>query len=170
MWRGCSTLIGLVLTLGAVACGGATAHSPAPLEPSEPFTTSQVALVGPGAERVEVSVYVADTPEERARGLMYRDQLPRHAGMIFRYPEGEPHRGGYWMKNTRIPLSIAFFGTEGEVLRVLDMQPCTAEPCPLYDPGISYAGAIEVNQGYFAEVGAREGWTVEVPADLPPAS
>jgi uncharacterized membrane protein (UPF0127 family) len=169
MRRGCSTLIALALL--AVACGGAAAQ-PSPdgsLQPSEPFTMAEIELVGPDAQRVVVPVYVADTPEERSRGLMERDHLPPDAGMLFLYPEGDLRTGGYWMKNTRIPLSIAFYGPDGDVRRVLDMQPCQADPCPTYEPGVTYAGALEVNQGYFAEIGAGEGWTVAIPPDVPPA-
>lgn len=158
MRRGSATLI--VLALLAAGCGAA-------LEPSEPFTRAEIALVGPDGQRVEMPVYVADTQAERQRGLMFREELPAGAGMIFRYPGPDLAAGGYWMRNTLIPLSIAYYGPDGKVRRVLDMEPCEADPCPIYDPGVAYAGALEVNQGFFDEVGLAEGWTVELPDDLP---
>jgi uncharacterized membrane protein (UPF0127 family) len=109
---------------------------------------------------VEVAVEIADTPQERARGLMGRTSLPEDAGMIFVYPG--PTEGAYWMKNTLIPLSIAFYDGTGEILRILDMEPCRREPCPLYDPGVQYAGALEVNQGAFERMDVREGDRLEL--------
>ena len=109
---------------------------------------------------VDVAVEIADTPQERARGLMGRKSLPEDAGMIFVYPG--PTEGAYWMKNTLIPLSIAFYDGTGEILRILDMEPCRREPCPLYDPGVQYAGALEVNQGAFERMGVREGDRLEL--------
>jgi uncharacterized membrane protein (UPF0127 family) len=108
-----------------------------------------------GGEEVAVDVEVADSPEERAVGLMNRESLSEDAGMIFLFPEG--HSGGFWMKDTLVPLSIAFADAEGRILRLLDMEPCEADPCRIYDPGVSYHSALEVNQGSFAEWGVEEG-------------
>lgn len=112
-------------------------------------------MIDTGERRVRVAVEVADTPDERARGLMERKSLPADAGMLFTYDEETS--GGFWMKNTLIPLSIAFYGDRGEILRVLDMHPCRAEPCRVYDPGVSYRGALEVNRGSFERWGVEEG-------------
>lgn len=109
----------------------------------------------------EIAVEIADTQEERARGLMGRTSLPEDAAMLFVYPA--PTEGAYWMKNTLIPLSIAFYDERGQILRILDMEPCRRDPCPLYDPGVGYAGALEVNQGAFARWGIREGDRIELP-------
>lgn len=133
--------------------------------PSEPFGLATIELVGPD-RAVDVPVYVAADPTARGRGLMHRRDLPAGTGMIFLFP-GE-HRGAFFMKDTLIPLSIAFYGREGEVLEVLEMEPCAdADPCPLYDPQVSYVGALEVNQGFFEQIGFDERWRVELPAGLP---
>jgi hypothetical protein len=140
----------------------------AELEPSEPFAVSDIALVSPEGDAVDVPVYVAAAPEERQRGLMFREDLPAGTGMVFLFPAET--QGGFWMANTLIPLSIAFFDSDGTVVSVLDMEPCTEaelNDCPTYDPEASYSGALEVNQGFFDEVGLEEGWTVETPQDLP---
>jgi uncharacterized protein len=86
---------------------------------------------------------------------MGRTSLPADAGMVFVYPEG--HAGPFWMKDTLIPLSIAFYAADGRILRILDMQPCKADPCPLYDPEVTYRGALEVNDGGFEDLGITEG-------------
>lgn len=104
---------------------------------------------------VLVNVEVAETPEERQKGLMFRESLPADSGMVFIF--FEESEGGFWMKNTLIPLSIAFFDKDGEIVRLLDMDPCTKEPCRIYDPEVSYYGALEVNSGAFAEWGIEEG-------------
>jgi uncharacterized protein len=104
---------------------------------------------------VPVQVEVADDEDERARGLMGRTDLDEGAGMVFLFPEAT--RGAFWMKDTLIPLSIAFYDADGRILRILDMEPCREDPCPVYDPGVAYRGALEVNRGAFERWGVREG-------------
>ncbi|TFU17193.1 DUF192 domain-containing protein [Thermus tengchongensis] len=100
-----------------------------------------------GGRRHTLKVEVADTPERQAQGLMFRKSLGEDEGMVFLFPT--PTAGGFWMKNTLIPLSIAFFDRQGVILRILDMEPCRKDPCPVYYPGVVYQGALEVNQGWF---------------------
>ena len=104
---------------------------------------------------VVFEVEVADSPDEREVGLMNRESLPRDAGMIFLFEADSS--GGFWMKNTLIPLSIAFADANGTILRILDMEPCEADPCEIYDPGVFYRSALEVNQGAFDRLGVEEG-------------
>jgi uncharacterized membrane protein (UPF0127 family) len=117
-------------------------------------TETQVVLTH-GDTETRVDVEVADSPSERERGLMGRSSLPADAGMIFVYDED--HRGTFWMKDTLIPLSIAFYDAEGRILRILDMKPCRKDPCPLYDPKVTYRGALEVNEGAFERWGISAG-------------
>jgi uncharacterized protein len=107
------------------------------------------------AREQEIPVEVADSDAERQRGLMERTSLARDSGMVFVFP-GET-AGGFWMKNTLIPLSIAFYDSDGRILRILDMEPCRRDPCPIYDPGVAYVGALEVNQGAFRRWNVSEG-------------
>jgi uncharacterized protein len=137
------------------------------LEPWDGFGRTVLELAG-AADPVRVPAYDAATPSARSQGLMHRDSLRADAGMVFRFP-GE-RRGGFWMKNTRIPLSIAYFDAAGHIVAILDMEPCEADPCPTYDPGVPYSGALEVNQGYFERHGITEGDTVHLSAALPAAS
>jgi uncharacterized protein len=104
---------------------------------------------------VAIVVEIADDEEERARGLMGRTELASDAGMIFVYPSDVS--GAFWMKNTLVPLSIAFYAEDGRILKILDMEPCDEDPCPLYDPGVTYRGALEVNQGAFDRWNVRVG-------------
>ena len=141
-----------------------------PLQPSEPFDRTLVVL-SDGDDEVELPVYDAAGPAARQRGLMEREDLPDGTGMVFRFPEETS--GAFWMWQTPLPLSIAFFDADGAIVALLDMQPCLQPPsseCPRYDPGASYVGALEVEQGTFDELGVDESWTVEVPGELPPAS
>ena len=104
---------------------------------------------------VSLRVETANTPEERAMGLMGRATLPADEGMAFLYDA--PTQETFWMKDTLIPLSIAFWGQDERIISILDMSPCTADPCRTYSPGVPFVGAVEVNQGYFAEQSIRVG-------------
>jgi uncharacterized membrane protein (UPF0127 family) len=136
-----SLVLGLVLALGAAGCG----------DEDERGTLLIETRMGP----VELSVELADSTDERRRGLMERESLPADAGMVFLF-EGD-HEGGLWMKDTLIPLSAAFLDRDGRVLRILDMEPCEADPCPVYDPGVSYVAAVEANLGAFERLGVAVG-------------
>ena len=112
--------------------------------------------------KVVVQVEIARTSAERQRGLMNRRTLPAKAGMVFVYPQAVSH--GFWMKNTRIPLDIAFYDGRGRILRILTMQPCRRDPCKIYDPGVSYRAALEVNAGSFRRWEVKAGDRVVVRA------
>jgi uncharacterized protein len=104
--------------------------------------------------KVVVQVEIADTPAERQKGLMNRRSLPPKSGMVFRYAQDTS--GGFWMKNTLIPLDIAFYDRRGRIVRILTMQPCRRDPCRIYAPGVAYRSALEVNAGSFRR------WNVHV--------
>ena len=111
--------------------------------------------VDTGRRAVTVRVEVARTPAQITQGLMGRRSLARNAGMLFLF--ARPTRERFWMKDTLVPLSIAFADRRGRIVRILDMPPCRAEPCPLYDPGRAISSALEVNRGAFARWGVRRG-------------
>jgi uncharacterized protein len=143
------------------ACGGDEATNSAPNNPSPAVTfASATALIDTQDGSVLIDVEIAETDLQRQTGLMNRESLEKDSGMIFIYFKQES--GGFWMKDTLIPLSIAFFDIEGKILKILDMTPCKADPCKIYDPGIPYMGALEVNQGAFDEWGVAVGDTVRV--------
>jgi uncharacterized protein len=107
------------------------------------------------AHTVTVRIEIARTPAQLERGLMGRKTLARNAGMAFLF--GGETRGRFWMKDTLIPLSIAFWNKDGRILRILDMTPCRAAPCRQYDPKVAFSGALEVNRGAFIRWGVRPG-------------
>ncbi len=103
-----------------------------------------------------LSVEVADQADERMRGLMYRDSLGADSGMLFVYPDEAERR--FWMKDTRIPLSIAYLDSGGRILKIADLKPLDETGVPSVRPA---RYALEVNQGWFAKNGIKEGMLVE---------
>ena len=106
-----------------------------------------------------VKVEVAQTDVQRQFGLMFEHSLPEDSGMVFIF--FEDNEGGFYMRNTLLPLSIAYFDVDGKIVRIVDMDPCE-EDSTLYDPGAPYRGALEVNQGQFDEWGVEEGDQINV--------
>ena len=84
---------------------------------------------------------LALTPVQRQRGLMFRRKAPLD-GMLFVFREDT--MGGFWMKNTLVPLTIVFFDRTGKRVRKLSMTPCRKDPCAIYDPGRRYRFALEL--------------------------
>ena len=112
-----------------------------------------------GGEEVRVRVEIADSPIEITRGLMYRTALAEDRGMLFVYPYEA--RLSFWMKNTLIPLSIAFIDAEGRIVDIQDMKPLDDDP-PSYVSAKPARYALEVNQGFFEERGVKVGDRVEL--------
>jgi uncharacterized membrane protein (UPF0127 family) len=84
---------------------------------------------------------LALTSGQRQRGLMFRRRAPAD-GMLFVFPTQTT--GGFWMKNTLVPLTIVFFDSRGKRVRKLSMTPCRAASCEIYDPGRAYRFALEL--------------------------
>jgi len=84
---------------------------------------------------------LALTAARRSVGLMNRRPAPAD-GMLFVFPEDTT--GGFWMKNTLVPLTIAFFDAQGKRVRKLSMTPCRSDPCRVYDPKRWYRFALEL--------------------------
>jgi uncharacterized protein len=128
---------------------------------TEPATVTYRLEPATGAART-VRLEVAADPAARARGLMGRRQVPEGTGMVFLYPSDVAE--AYWMKNTLVPLSIAFVAADGRVVSVAEMSPCKADPCPSYPPAGPYRYAVELAAGSFGEAGVGPGAKV-VPVD-----
>jgi uncharacterized membrane protein (UPF0127 family) len=92
-------------------------------------------------DRVSFRPELAMSSEERSLGLMHRTKAPRD-GMLFVFPYDTT--GGFWMKNTLVPLTIVFFNRNGERVRRLSMKPCRADPCAIYHPRRRYRFALEL--------------------------
>ena len=138
-----STLILGLLTLLIMGCGGRL----------------ETVTLEIGGERFRVEV--ARTPQEKARGLMDRKRLGSRRGMLFVY--GEDRRLSFWMKNTSIPLSIAFLDKAGRIVQIEEMEP--------FDPTsvrsrISVRYALEVPRGTFRSLGVEEGDRIGLPESL----
>ena len=121
---------------GLVTCGGIDSQTNRP--------ASTVTFDGSGAV---LYVAVADTAQEQQKGLMGVEMLAADEGMVFVFDE--PANSTFWMKDTLIPLSIAFVDESSRVIGVRDMQPCEADPCPTYGIDEPYVLAIEANLGWF---------------------
>jgi hypothetical protein len=90
---------------------------------------------------------IADTPQASENGLMFRDSLPEDRGMLFVFDADAPKRATFWMKNTKIPLSIAFIDSAGTILEIKSMRPMDESIVPSSSTEVAYA--LEVNQGWF---------------------
>ena len=95
---------------------------------------------------------VADSMGTRMEGLMYRKSMEPNAGMVFVFDEDAQHC--MWMKNTLIPLSVAFIDTAGVILNIADMQPQTEQSHCAVKPA---RYALEMNKGWFAQRGIKAG-------------
>ncbi|HCX34554.1 MAG TPA: DUF192 domain-containing protein [Rhodocyclaceae bacterium] len=103
-----------------------------------------------GIHRIEAEV-AADF-DTRARGLMHRQTMSAQAGMLFVFPETGRHC--MWMRNTRLPLSVAFVDGGGRILNIEDMEPLTETSHCATAPA---RYALEMNKGWFAQRGIRAG-------------
>jgi uncharacterized protein len=100
----------------------------------------------------EIWVEVAKTPEERAHGLMGRKHLGKDDGMLFVFEKEDYH--GFWMKDTQVPLSIAFIDKKGRIVEITDMKPTTLES---HDPPEPILYALEMKKGWFSANGIKAG-------------
>jgi len=143
-------LILMAILASALGVGCATA--------SEPW----VELAG---ERYRVEV--ADDPQERARGLMFRDRLEAGQGMLFIHDREEPQ--AYWMKNTRIPLDILYFDASRRlVAQQRDVPPCSlGNACPSYPSRAPALYVLELNAGEATRLQLREGIELRFGPGLP---
>ncbi len=105
-----------------------------------------------GAGMHLIQAEVAQTDEQRAIGLMHRPTMPANNGMLFVFDQPQPQC--FWMKNTLLPLSIAFVADDGTIVNIEEMKPqtldshCSAKP-------VRYA--LEMNTGWFAKKGIKPG-------------
>ncbi len=119
-----------------------------------------VTIHASSGEKVKVGVEIADDASERALGLMYRTALAEDHGMLFVFPSED--KLSFWMKDTLIPLSIAFIDSEGRIVDLQDMKPLDDDP-PSYVSAKPARYALEVNQGFFEERSIEVGDRAELP-------
>ena len=150
-------LVALVPAL-AFACGGG--DNKGGDDGDATLSTVTITLIDGAGKRTELTVELAVTPAEHTRGLMFREEMAEERGMLFVF--AQETKTGFWMKDTKIPLSIAFIASDGMVLETQDMEPLSEE---LHTPARAYRYALEVNQGWFERHGLGAGDRVEIPAD-----
>ncbi len=109
-----------------------------------------------------IQAEVAQTPDQRAIGLMFRKTMGANEGMLFAFEQAATQC--FWMKNTLLPLSIAFVAADGTVVNIDDMKPqtldshCSTRPVPF---------VLEMNVGWFAKRGIKAGFKLKGPAFRP---
>lgn len=172
MRRGLAAVVaGSVLAIGGCGSGADPVLEATPTaRPTPSAEAGSVVAVRFDADAQVRAEVVADD-RGRQRGLMGRESMGEDEGMLFLF--AEPNSSGFWMKDTLIPLSIAFMRRDGqrvEVLAILDMQPCREDPCTIYEPGVTYDAALEVNEGWFGKHGVEVGAVGEAVGDLPTPS
>jgi uncharacterized membrane protein (UPF0127 family) len=107
-----------------------------------------------GQEKIQAQV--ASTPESQQLGLMYRKSMPANEGMLFAFSSKAGHC--FWMKNTELPLAIAFIGDDGRIVNIEEMLPQTENNhCPLKPVRF----ALEMNKGWFAQKKLGPGSLIE---------
>jgi uncharacterized protein len=140
-------LAGLVLSSAA---GRVVFSQSAPNCAEQPYAEAQV----PGTPRLQLELAV--TPEQRQRGLMFRESMPADQGMLFVFEQ--LNSTGFWMVNTLIPLTVAYLAGDGTIQDLVDMAPLAPGESPkIYAASKPYQSALEVNQGWFANHGVNVG-------------
>jgi uncharacterized membrane protein (UPF0127 family) len=142
------SLLAVALTLAACDVRGGAAAS---------------IVISASARGLPLELEVAVDPETRERGLMFRRDIPENGGMLFVYPSADLR--GFWMRNTYVPLSIAFLDDSGRIASIDDMEPFDETPHMSAEP-TRYA--VEVPYGWFTSHGVGPGDVVSfaLPAGL----
>ena len=124
---------------------------------SQKLETSVLRIERADSTPVEITVEIARTEEEHAQGLMHRKKLPDGEGMIFIYDRDQ--QLSFWMKNTVIPLSIAFIASDGRIIEIRDMRPLDLSAI---QSSRSVRYALEAPQGWFDRAGIKPGDVVNL--------
>lgn len=120
------------------------------------YHTCDLEIVNTGGRKVKARVEIADTYQKRQHGLMFRRSLDKNSGMLFMFPYSR-HRS-FWMKNTYLPLSIAYINEKGIIIRILQMKPL--DTSVTYDSKGPARYALEMNQGWFKKNRIKRGCRV----------
>jgi uncharacterized membrane protein (UPF0127 family) len=125
-----------------------TGLAPADAQEKLPVTTLSI-----GIHLIQAEVAIRD--EERAQGLMFREQMGQNEGMVFRF--NSPNQVCMWMKNTLLPLSVAFIDDAGSIINIEDMKAQTLDAHCASKPA---RYALEMNQGWFKKKSIKAGSSV----------
>lgn len=159
-WHALRTAAALLLLPLLLACSDSDSGPVVTRDnPVVPLDTGTV-FIESGGDSFQLSVEIAETPNQRQIGLMERQEMPEEEGMIFLHYEESDGSAGFWMFRTRIPLDIAYLDRDGTIVSIREMEPCASQyitGCPTYAAGAPFWGALEVNAGYFASRGIGVG-------------
>ncbi len=151
-----------------------------------PFTGAPPAAVGPlewgevrivsGLDSFALRVELAESSQQRRRGLSERSEVPDDLGMFFVFEDEQPPGSAFWMHRTLVPLSLAFIDAEGVIREIHSMEPCRRRlsvVCPRYRSSVPFHYALEVAAGYFERWGIQVGDSLSLLRDrdarvLPP--
>ena len=148
-----------LLLLGLFAPGAGVAQV-APLEDLANFPSDKLEILDGKKVRHVFQVWLADSPQRQAQGLMFVRSLPEMRGMLFVY--GEPRSIGMWMKNTYIPLDMLFIGQDGKILQIFEQTtPHSLQTIRGKDPAVA---VLEIAGGEAKRLGIRAGQVVNHPA------
>ena len=125
---------------------------------AQKLTVQEISIERNGQAIAVVKAEIARTNEERATGLMFRERLPDGEGMLFVFEHD--HVMSFWMRNTLIPLSIAFITSDGRIIDIKDMYPHDENSVTSSRSG---RYALEVPQGWFSRMGVQVGDVVRLP-------
>jgi uncharacterized protein len=164
-----------VMAVMGAGCGSSPSDGPA--EPAssttlaggqpQGFDTVRATITPPNGEECVLCLWLADTPELRARGLMGVTDLGLADGMAFTFDQ--PSSSRFYMYATPMPLSIAFYAADGQFVSAVDMDPCrerAGAACSLHSAAGDYVSAIEVPQGQLPAFAIGPGSRLEL-ADGP---
>ena len=138
-------------------------QSPSTTANTRTFGTTQAIITDQSGAKHTYCLLVARTAAERDQGLMFvtDHSLGGHAGMLFVFDMD--NSTAFWMRNTPLPLSLAYFTAAGALVSTTDMPPCADDAdCPTYAPAGAYRYALEVPQGGFSAMGVGQGATLTI--------
>ena len=148
----------LVALLAAAGCArqgtDQTAGSAAIISKPNPTLHTEELRIGPTVIKAEI----ARTEGERERGLMYRSKLPDGTGMLFIFDSDQ--RLSFWMKNTLLPLSLAYISSDGVIRQIVDLEPQSLEAIQS-ERSVRYA--LEAPRGWFDRAGVKVGDSLQLP-------
>ncbi len=155
----------VAVMVGAIACSGGDSSPATPgASPGSatPTPAGSISIVfRNGDSETRLTVEVADDAAERAQGLMGRESLGEDAGMLFVWPEETS--ASFWMRDTAIPLSIAFIKADRTIVHVEDMAPLSDDFHTSPEP---FRYAVEANQGWFSAHDIGVGDSAAIPIDV----
>ena len=155
--------LGFTALLLAAGCEKETPSIPRGTVTPKPTTQPATGRAQPRLETIklylgatELTAEVANENRERKAGMMHRASMPENEGMLFVFPY--PHRSGFWMKNTTIPLSIAYIDRSSRILEIHNLKPGNTNTVNSRSDKIMYA--LEVNKGWFKKNGIKPGTVI----------